>query len=308
MEKKGRESHTGVTRAVVKSTGEKQIVIDVQNVSGNHATIRMSNGTLKDLSEIEIPDRNLQQLYNFSTTMDTATVANTLINNWDNEEVAPYVRASAVFYNAGKLGTSSFESLMNNPKNAQLVMSVNNPATLKAMYTLGQNNSQRAEVAPVQQQKNVNGSEQTEKTERAGKVVDLRTDKADGRMAEVAERVAKKTGLEITLNDSLEHGENGHFSQALSRIALSSTSHNEYETLIHELNEWANTYNPEGMRKVMDAVFDYAQTKRAQHICLTESRNIMTLISVWNQIKHMRVRQMNLYLTILLECSVQKKE
>ena len=261
MEKKGRESHTGVTRAVVKSTGEKQIVIDVQNVSGNHATVRMSNGTLKDLSEIEIPDRNLQQLYNFSTTMDTATVANTLINNWDNEEVAPYVRASDVFYNAGKLGTSSFESLMNNPKNAQLVMSVNNPATLKAMYTLGQNNSQRAEVAPVQQQKNVNGSEQTEKTERAGKVVDLRTDKADGRMAEVAERVAKKTGLEITLNDSLEHGENGHFSQALSRIALSSTSHNEYETLIHELNEWANTYNPEGMRKVMDAVLDYAQTK-----------------------------------------------
>lgn len=261
MEKKGRESHTGVTRAVVKSTGEKQIVIDVQNVSGNHATVRMSNGTLKDLSEIEIPDRNLQQLYNFSTTMDTATVANTLINNWDNEEVAPYVRASAVFYNAGKLGTSSFESLMNNPKNAQLVMSVNNPATLKAMYTLGQNNSQRAEVAPVQQQKNVNGSEQTEKTERAGKVVDLRTDKADGRMAEVAERVAKKTGLEITLNDSLEHGENGHFSQALSRIALSSTSHNEYETLIHELNEWANTYNPEGMRKVMDAVLDHAQTK-----------------------------------------------
>ena len=261
MEKKGRESHTGVTRAVVKSTGEKQIVIDVQNVSGNHATVRMSNGTLKDLSEIEIPDRNLQQLYNFSTTMDTATVANTLINNWDNEEVAPYVRASAVFYNAGKLGTSSFESLMNNPKNAQLVMSVNNPATLKAMYTLGQNNSQRAEVAPVQQQKNVNGSEQTEKTERAGKVVDLRTDKADGRMAEVAERVAKKTGLEITLNDSLEHGENGHFSQALSRIALSSTSHNEYETLIHELNEWANTYNPEGMRKVMDAVLDYAQIK-----------------------------------------------
>lgn len=258
MEKKGRDSHTGVTRAVVKSTGEKQIVIDVQNVSGNHATVRMSNGTLKDLSEIEIPDRNLRQLYNFSTTMDTATVANTLINNWDNEEVTPYVRASAVFYNAGKLGTSSFESLVNNPKNAQLVMSVNNPATLKAMYTLGQNNSQRAEVAPVQQQKNVNESEQNEK---AGKVVDIRTDKADGRMVRVAEHVAKKTGLEITLNDSLEHGENGHFSQALSRIALSSTSHNEYETLIHELNEWANTYNPEGMRKVMDAVLDYAQTK-----------------------------------------------
>lgn len=261
MEKKGRDNHTGVTKAVVKDSGENQIVIDVQNVSGNHATVRMANGTLKDLSEIVIPDRNMQQLYNFATTMDTATVANTLINNWDNEEVAPYVRASAVFYNAGKLGTNSFESLMNNPKNAQLVMSVNNPATLKAMYTLGQNNSQRAEVAPVQQQKNVSGSEQTQKIERAGNVVDLRTDKADGRMVEVVERVAKKTGLEITLNDSLEHGENGHFSQALSRIALSSTSHNEYETLIHELNEWANTYNPEGMRKVMDAVLDYAQTK-----------------------------------------------
>lgn len=259
MEKKGRDNHTGVTKAVVKDSGENQIVIDVQNVSGNHATVRMANGTLKDLSEIEIPDRNLRQLYNFSSTMDTATVANTLINNWDNEEVTPYVRASAVFYNAGKLGTSSFESLMNNPKNAQLVMSVNNPATLKAMYTLGQNNSQRGEVAPVQQTQEVHKGENSAKKE--GKVVDLRTDKADSRMVSVAEKVAEKTGLEITLNDSLEHGENGHFNQALSRIALSSTSHNEYETLIHELNEWANTYNPEGMRKVMDTVLDYAQTK-----------------------------------------------
>ncbi len=259
MEKKGRDNHTGVTKAVVKDSGENQIVIDVQNVSGNHAIVRMANGTLKDLSEIEIPDRNLRQLYNFSSTMDTATVANTLINNWDNEEVTPYVRASAVFYNAGKLGTSSFESLMNNPKNAQLVMSVNNPATLKAMYTLGQNNSQRGEVAPVQQTQEVHKGENSAKKE--GKVVDLRTDKADSRMVSVAEKVAEKTGLEITLNDSLEHGENGHFNQALSRIALSSTSHNEYETLIHELNEWANTYNPEGMRKVMDTVLDYAQTK-----------------------------------------------
>lgn len=259
MEKKGRDNHTGVTKAVVKDSGENQIVIDVQNVSGNHATVRMANGTLKDLSEIEIPDRNLRQLYNFSSTMDTATVANTLINNWDNEEVTPYVRASAVFYNAGKLGTSSFESLMNNPKNAQLVMSVNNPATLKAMYTLGQNNSQRGEVAPVQQTQEVHKGENSAK--KGGKVVDLRTDKADSRMVSVAEKVAEKTGLEITLNDSLEHGENGHFNQALSRIALSSTSHNEYETLIHELNEWANTYNQEGMRKVMDTVLDYAQTK-----------------------------------------------
>lgn len=259
MEKKGRDNHTGVTRAVVKGTGENQVVIDVQNVSGNHATVRMANGTLKDLSEIVIPDKNMQQLYNFATTMDTAKVANELINNYDNEEVGPYVHASAVFYNAGKLGTSSFEAMMNNPKNAQLVMSVNNPATLQMMYSIGQNNSQRGEVAPVQQTQEVHKGENFAKKE--GKVVDLRTDKADSRMVSIAEKVAEKTGLEITLNDSLEHGENGHFSQALSRIALSSTSHNEYETLIHELNEWANTYNPEGMRKVMDAVLDYAQTK-----------------------------------------------
>ena len=262
MNKKGRESHTGVTKAIVKNTGENQIVIDVQNVTGNHATVRMANGTLKDLSEIQIPDERMQQLYNFATTMDTAKVANELINNYDNEEVAPYVRASAVFYNAGKLGSSSFESLMENPKNTQLVMSVNNPATLKEMYYLGQNQSKRAEVAPVQQLQDMTGStEQAEKAEKTGRVVDLRIDKADGRMAEIAERVAKKTGLEITLNDSLENGENGHFNQALSRIALSSTSHNEYETLVHELNEWANTYNPEGMQKVMDTVLDYAQTK-----------------------------------------------
>ena len=74
-------------------------------------------------------------------------------------------------------------------------------------------------------------------------------------------QVAKKTGLEITLNDNLEHGENGHFQKALSRIALSSTSKNEYATLVHELNEFAESYNPEGMKKVIDKVLDYAQTQ-----------------------------------------------
>lgn len=100
----------------------------------------------------------------------------------------------------------------------------------------------------------------------SGKVIDNRKDQADNRIHRIAEMVAERTGLDISLNDTLENNEQGHFVQSLSKIALghrleNGIETNEYTTLIHELNEFAGAYNPEGMQHVMDAVLDYAMTQ-----------------------------------------------
>lgn len=108
-----------------------------------------------------------------------------------------YLESAAVFYNAGKLGKTSYESIMNNPINARIVSEMS-PSTLLEMYYLGENSR-----SPLSQNSNV---QQAVKMG-TGSVIDNRLDKSDNRMKSVVEMVAKKTGLDIELNDELEHGE-----------------------------------------------------------------------------------------------------
>lgn len=254
-----RKKYTTAGNALINASAQPVIAVQLEDITNNEATVRIDNPAggeqVVKLSEITMQDETKQQLYNFASKMDTAKVGNAVINNYSGEPIDTYAEACAVFYYGGKLGTNSFEQLISNPKNTRLAAGVADVSTLKLLYEMGANNrlQKNTEVAPVQQKKG--------KNKNAGKVTDNRTNKSDNRMKEVAEVVAKRTGLEITLNDNLEHGENGHFQQALSRIALSETSQNQFETLVHELNEFAGTYNPEGMKKVMDVVLDYAQSK-----------------------------------------------
>lgn len=259
--RRGKTNQTGVARATIKDTGADAIVVEIQNISNGKATVRMSDNSYRDLGDIQIEDPVKQSLYNFATTMEDANVANAVIEEYNGQSLPSYAEACAVFYNAGKVGATSFESMMSNPKNSALVSNMSSPATLKMMYTMGENNrsAKKTEVAPVQPKKSGEQSAKKAVKRKEGKVIDNRTDKSDNRMRDVVERVAKKTGLEITLNDALEHGENGHFQKALSRIALSETADNQYATLIHEINEFAESYNPEGMKKVIDTALDYAQ-------------------------------------------------
>lgn len=261
--RRGKTNQTGVARATIKDTGADAIVVEIQDISNGKATVRMSDNSYRDLGDIQIEDPVKQSLYNFAVTMEDTKVANAVIEEYNGQSLPSYAEACAVFYNAGKVGATSFDSMMSNPKNSALVSNMSSPATLKMMYTMGENNrsAKKTEVAPVQPKKS--GEQSTKKAvkRKEGKVIDNRTDKSDNRMRDVVERVAKKTGLEITLNDALEHGENGHFQKALSRIALSETADNQYATLVHEINEFADSYNPEGMKKAIDTVLDYAQTQ-----------------------------------------------
>lgn len=253
---------TGVTGAVDVRTGKPAVVVEIAENTPKKTMVKMSDGSVVDLSTVEITDENMRNLYDFAATFDDTWAGNALIKNYGGESMSTYLRANAVFYNAGRLGKTSFESLLSNPKNANMVAGVSSIAMLQEMYFLGENQTARENVA--KQSNAAKNAGQVQKG--SGKVIDNRKDKADNRMYEIAKVVAEKTGLDISLNDTLESGEQGHFAKALSQIALShrltdGKETNEYTTLVHELNEFAESYDPEGMQQVLDAVLDYAMTK-----------------------------------------------
>lgn len=249
-------NQTGVTEAVNKNTGKQNIVVEIAESTPEKTTVKLSDGSIVDYKTVEINNPTMRNLYNFAATFDDTKAANAVIENYNGESMPTYLESAAVFYNAGKLGKTSYESIMNNPINARIVSEMS-PSTLLEMYYLGENSR-----SPLSQNSNV---QQAVKMG-TGSVIDNRLDKSDNRMKSVVEMVAKKTGLDIELNDELEHRENGNFQKALSRIALAKktgkgTDTNEYTTLVHELGEFSEAYNHEGMQKVVDTVLDYVTTK-----------------------------------------------
>lgn len=249
-------NQTGVTEAVNKNTGKQNIVVEVAESTPEKTMVKLSDGSIVDYKTVEINNPTMRNLYNFAATFDDTKAANAVIENYNGESMPTYLESAAVFYNAGKLGKTSYESIMNNPVNARIVSEMS-PSTLLEMYYLGENSRN-----PVVQ----NSDMQQAVKMGSGSVIDNRLDKSDNRMKSVAELVAKKTGLDIELNDELSHGENGNFQKALSRIALAKktgkgTDTNEYTTLVHELGEFSEAYNHEGMQKVVDTVLDYVTTK-----------------------------------------------
>lgn len=249
-------NQTGVTEAVNKNTGKQNIVVEIAESTPEKTMVKLSDGSIVDYKTVEINNPTMRNLYNFAATFDDTKAANAVIENYNGESMPTYLESAAVFYNAGKLGKTSYESIMNNPVNARIVSEMS-PSTLLEMYYLGENSR-----SPLLQNSNM---QQAVKMGN-GSVIDNRLDKSDNRMKSVVEMVAKKTGLDIELNDELEHGENGNFQKALSRIALAKTTGkgnatNEYTTLVHELGEFSEAYNHEGMQKVVDTVLDYVTTK-----------------------------------------------
>lgn len=249
-------NQTGVTEAVNKNTGKKNIVVEIAESTPEKTMVKLSDGSIVDYKTVEINNPTMRNLYNFAATFDDTKAANAVIENYNGESMPTYLESAAVFYNAGKLGKTSYESIMNNPVNARIVSEMS-PSTLLEMYYLGENSR-----SPVVQ----NSDMQQAVKMGNGSVIDNRLDKSDNRMKSVVEMVAKKTGLDIELNDELEHGENGNFQKALSRIALAKktgkgTDTNEYTTLVHELGEFSEAYNHEGMQKVVDTVLNYVTTK-----------------------------------------------
>ena len=245
------ERNHGVTKATLPGTNEQVIALKFEEVSKDTATVRLGNNTVVPLSEVQMNDRTMQQLYNFASTVHNTKASNVMLDRYAGQPMEVYARACITFYNAGQLKTASFDEMVHNSKNAQLVAGMGDTATLYQMFELGRNSV--SNIAPVQPK--VTKQKVTE-----GKVIDNRTDKSESRLLDLYTLVAKRTGVDIELNDALEHGARGNFTASLGKIALSNRSDNQYEVLVHELMEYASTYNPQKMQEVYDMVLSYAMS------------------------------------------------
>lgn len=296
-------NQTGVTEAVNKNTGKQNIVVEIAESTPEKTTVKLSDGSIVDYKTVEINNPTMRNLYNFAATFDDTKAANAVIENYNGESMPTYLESAAVFYNAGKLGKTSYESIMNNPINARIVSEMS-PSTLLEMYYLGENSR-----SPLSQNSNV---QQAVKMG-TGSVIDNRLDKSDNRMKSVVEMVAKKTGLDIELNDELEHGENGNFQKALSRIALAKktgkgTDTNEYTTLVHELGEFSEAYNHEGMQKVVDTVLDYVTTKEGAAYLTNTIEQYHKAYKTVEKERPMKILLMSMYLTMWQDCLPTRRE
>lgn len=249
-----------VANVTIPSTGEKAIVIEFADITDKNVSVKMSDGSTRELGEIKLDDPVMQQMYTSAALTESKNAANAMLENYDGQDTAVYANASYVAYNVGRLGKGSFEGFKSNPRNAAMIAAVDDDAALWEMYTIGRNEykaeqEKKAEVAPVQPN--------TKKVKKGtGTVTDNRTNKQDKKIVEIASALAKKTGVDIELNDKLEHDARGTFAKGLSKIALSNTADNEYTALVHEMSEFATAYNPEGMEKVVGVVLDYVESKR----------------------------------------------
>lgn len=247
------ERNHGVTKATLPGTNEQVIALKFDEVSKDTATVRLGNGTVVPLSEIQMNDNTMQQLYNFASTVHNTKASNVMLDRYAGQPMEVYARACITFYNAGQLKTASFDEMVHNSKNARLVAGMGDTATLYQMFELGRNSV--SNIAPVQTEKKATKQKKTE-----GKVIDNRTDKSESRLLDLYTLVAKRTGVDIELNDTLEHGARGNFTASLGKIALSNRADNQYEVLVHELMEYASTYNPQKMQEVYDMVLRYAMS------------------------------------------------
>lgn len=270
------ERNHGVTRATLTGTNEQVVALKFDEVSKNTATVRLGNDTVVPLSEVQMNDRTMQQLYNFASSVENTHAANAMLDRYEGQPMEVYARACIVFYNAGQLKTASFDEMVHNSKNAQLVAGMGDKATLYQMFELGRNSA--SNIAPVQIENKVTKQKNTE-----GKVIDNRTDKSESRLLDLYTLVAKRTGLDIELNDTLEHGARGNFTASLGKITLSNKADNQYEVLVHELLEYASSYNPQKMQEVYDMVLRYAMSDMGVEK-LTAS--IKAYQSAYEQVEH----------------------
>lgn len=258
--RKKKTDYNPVANVTIPSTGEKAIVIEFSDIADNKVSVKMSDGSTRELGEIKLDNPVMQQMYTSAALTESKDAANAMLENYDGQDTAVYANASYVAYNVGRLGKGTFEGFKSNPRNAAMIAAVGDDAALWEMYTIGRNEyeaeqqEKKAKVAPVQLKKTAKKG--------TGTVTDNRSNKSDSRIVTIAAALAKKTGIDIELNDKLEHDARGTFAKGLSKIALSDTADNEYTALVHEMSEFASAYNPEGMQKVVGVVLDYVESKK----------------------------------------------
>lgn len=253
QEKQRGNSKTTVARAYEKSSNNPVIAVKISDITKSDAKVLLSDGSTTKLSEIRFDNRQTQQLYNLASTFESSNAANAFIEEFPGGDVATYARSVMAYYNAGRNGAKSFDSLMRDSQNgiyAAVDSSIN-----RTFYELGVNDKTSVKAVTKPQADNVS----------RGKVIDQRTEVTpDSDFVTRVASVLSNADYENTVikDTKLDNNARGEFNRILAEVAITTDSDNPLSAVVHEhIGEVSRAYNAEGWDKVVDEVMDYMYSK-----------------------------------------------
>lgn len=253
QEKQRGNSKTTVARAYEKSSNNPVIAVKISDITKSDAKVMLSDGSTTNLSEIRFDNRQTQQLYNLASTFESSNAANAFIEEFPGGDVATYARSVMAYYNAGRNGAKSFDSLMRDSQNgiyAAVDSSIN-----RTFYELGVNDKTPVKAVTKPQADNVS----------RGKVIDQRTEVTpDSDFVTRVASVLSNADYENTVikDTKLDNNARGEFNRILAEVAITTDSDNPLSAVVHEhIGEVSRAYNAEGWDKVVDEVMDYMYSK-----------------------------------------------
>lgn len=230
-----------VIEAPAMDKSGKNITISGIVSTEGEPTVKTSSGTLK-LGEINFQSEAVSTLYNNASTIGSTKAASTYLRLYPgNMMVNAYDNMIQSILKDGELGFS-VDKILNRRKAAVHWIG---EAGVKEIYELGK---EKAE-SKKSQRTSVN-------RKGTGKAIDKTRSKIKEPLIKVFDEIAKKTGLDIEVSDKEMSNVRGYFEESMSRIVLNADE-NMFETVMHELGEFTDTWNTEGMEAFQTALLDW---------------------------------------------------
>lgn len=214
---------------------------------GENAKVQTNKGE-QDASVFMPESEAGQRLYKHALNMDTPAAANLYLETLpEGAPVASHERYFDEMYNVGRIGARTFEQAI---QGREWLVNKYGKDTLQKIYDQGRTDAGRA------------ASETTGQVSRKGKGEILNREAAMKSpmiraMMPMLESLAKKTGLDFALSDTLAENIQGEFNRTLSRIVLNVKSDSGYSTLFHELGEFIKAYDQKAYADIRKAILDY---------------------------------------------------
>lgn len=229
-----------IGKAVATSADGKQFEVKRVQSVGEEPVVETGTGTVR-VSELSFENIAMQNLYNHAVTQETASAANTYLENYPvGMNINAYDGYFNSFLNAGKLGTSFDRALARNPILPKYI----SVESLRDIYNAGEE---------IRQQENRKAGEKENKKKTVikkgeGKVIDKRLSREEEPFLKLYEKIAEKTGLDIELKDAEMEGINASFNEAMGRVVFNMESEKKFGTVIHEMfGEFSEAWNGKEM-------------------------------------------------------------
>lgn len=241
------------SQGVVTESGEDSSVRRIKKEDGE-VIAELSNGESEKVSSLTFNDDKEQALLEAASRYDDDKTANAFMRYYKKEmPVSTYINGWRMMYNYGRLGVSKEEAL----SRASFAVQKTNKTAMAVAYNMGvrdEKNSGTTAKLVTSKSKRTQFKEGTV-TDDTGEYVS-ETGKEDLPLSDFLKQYAKKTGVDITISEEIEGGENARLIVGSMKIELSSQS-NIFKSLGHETGEFALAYNKQGYDDVLKDIVDW---------------------------------------------------